>query len=160
MAPLILAESAPHPQILRLRRPVFLPISNLKFQIPSMADRVLTPVFPVIFPTPPQTIPKIEYPPSFIGTPLVYPRRTLGLFAEQVRMEIPKDLGQRINEAARLAVALHLQHSSDSQFVRVGFIPGGTVSSFGGAIFPIGGADHYGGAATDGLATAADREAA
>jgi len=66
-------------------------------------------------------------------------------------MEIPKDLGQRITEAARLAVALHLQQSSDSQFVRVGFIPGGTASLFGGAIFTIGGADHYGGAATDGL---------
>jgi hypothetical protein len=82
-------------------------------------------------------------------------------------MEIPKDLGQRITEAARLAVALHLQQSSDSQFVRVGFIPGGTASTFGGAIFSIGEADPNGGAATDGRcageayrATAADCEAA
>lgn len=70
-------------------------------------------------------------------------------------MEIPKDLGQRITEAARLAVALHLQHS-----LRSLPISGGTVSIIGGAIIPIGGADPYGGAATDGRATAADCEAA
>src|ERR1700722_7141615 len=50
-------------------------------------------------------------PPTSPGTPLVKPRLTLGRFAEQMRMEVPKDLGRRIVEAARLAVALHLQRS-------------------------------------------------
>jgi hypothetical protein len=55
----------------------------------------------------------------------------LGLFAEQMRMDLKKDLGQRIVEAARLAVMLHLQLLQDSS--------------------PIGGADPEGEAATDGV---------
>jgi hypothetical protein len=50
-------------------------------------------------------------------------------------MDVPKDLGQRIVEAVRLAVALHLQNSN---------------ANFGGAIFSIGGADRRGGAVMDG----------
>jgi hypothetical protein len=54
----------------------------------------------------------------------------LGLFAEQLRMhDVPKDLGGRIVEATRLAIALHLQRSPQVQ---------------------IGGADRRGGAAMDG----------
>ncbi|MGD0139349.1 MAG: hypothetical protein ABSD28_10765 [Tepidisphaeraceae bacterium] len=49
-------------------------------------------------------------------------------------MDVPKDLGQRIVEAARLAVALHLQHST---------------ANFGPALFSIGGADRGGGAVMD-----------
>lgn len=74
----------------------------------------------------------------------------LGLFAEQMRMDLPKDLGQRIVEAARLAVTLHLE---ESQYLS-----------------PIGGADREGEAATDGnrssspfaagFASAAESEAA
>jgi hypothetical protein len=59
-------------------------------------------------------------------------------------MDVPKDLGQRIVEAARLAVALHLQHS-----LRPQPNPGGAGHYFGGAIFSIGGADHGGGAVMD-----------
>jgi hypothetical protein len=59
---------------------------------------------------------------------------TLGLFAEQAPMDVPKDLGQRIVEAARLAVALHLQIST---------------ANFGPALFSIGGADRGGGAVMD-----------
>ena len=95
------------------------------------------------------------------GTRLVLPRRTLGLFAEQVRMDVPEDLGQRIVEAARLAVALHLQQSFLSDLN-----PGGT-GVHGGAIIPIGRADLYGPNATDGafpadsgFAPGADCEAA
>ena len=60
-------------------------------------------------------------------------------------MDIPNDLGRRIVEAARLAISLHLQHSLHSQS-----IPGGTGSTIGRAGLSIGGADFYGGAATDG----------
>ena len=49
-------------------------------------------------------------------------------------MDVPKDLGQRIVEAARLAVALHLQIST---------------ANFGPALFSIGGADRGGGAVMD-----------
>jgi hypothetical protein len=74
----------------------------------------------------------------------------LGLFAEQIRMDLPKDLGQRIVEAARLAAMLHLQQSQE--------------------IYPVGGADRVGEAARDGArcscsfaedtASAAESEAA
>jgi hypothetical protein len=38
----------------------------------------------------------------------------LGLYAEHMTMEmVPKDLGQRIAEAARLAVLLHLQEATE-----------------------------------------------
>jgi hypothetical protein len=54
-------------------------------------------------------------PISFPQSPLARPLLTLAgrwvAFAEQMRMEVPKDLGRRIVEAARLAVALHLQRS-------------------------------------------------
>jgi len=49
-------------------------------------------------------------------------------------MDVPKDLGQRIVEASRLAVALHLQISN---------------ANFGEVIFSIGGADRGGGAVMD-----------
>jgi hypothetical protein len=65
--------------------------------------------------------------------------------AEQMRMDIPKDLGQRIVEATRLAISLHMQHSLHSEF-----IPGGTGSTIGRAGLSIGGADFHGGAAKDG----------
>src|ERR1700679_1849512 len=71
--------------------------------------------------------------------------------AEQMRMDIPKDLGQRIVEATRLAISLHMQHSLHSQS-----ISGGTGSMIGRAGLSIGGADSQGeadfhaGAATDG----------
>jgi hypothetical protein len=64
-------------------------------------------------------------------------------------MEFPEDLGQRIVEAARLAVALHLQQSLIKELN-----PGGTGAKFGGAIIPIGRADLYGTNATDGDFTA------
>ena len=51
-------------------------------------------------------------------------------------MEFPEDLGQRIVEATRLAVTLHVQKSLE-------FIPGGTGRKIGGVGF-------FGGAATDG----------
>jgi hypothetical protein len=53
----------------------------------------------------------------------------LGPIAEQVRMEFPEDLGQRIVEAARLAAMLHVQQSVLNEF-----IPGGTGKSRGGAV--------------------------
>jgi len=59
-------------------------------------------------------------------------------------MDIPKDLGQRIVEAARLAVMLHMQHELRTH------TPGGTGRETGRAFLPIGGADDYGGAAMDG----------
>ena len=65
-------------------------------------------------------------------------------------MDIPEDLGQRIVEAARLAVALHLQQ----QFFDANLIPGGTGVGDGGAIIPIGRADLYGTNATDGAFSA------
>jgi hypothetical protein len=68
-------------------------------------------------------------------------------FAEQVRMEVPEDLGQRIVEATRLAVALHLQQSLLSE---LDLNPGGTGVNFGGAMISIGRADLYGPDATDG----------
>jgi hypothetical protein len=55
-------------------------------------------------------------------------------------MDIPKDLGQRIVEAARLAVMLHMQHELRSQS-----IPGGTGRETGRAFLPIGGAAMDGG---------------
>jgi hypothetical protein len=64
------------------------------------------------------------------GTPLVLPRRMLGRFAEQMPMDLPKDLGTRIVEAARLAAMLYLQQLQD--------------------LSPVGGADRSGEAATDG----------
>ena len=65
-------------------------------------------------------------------------------------MDIPEDLGQRIVEATRLAVALHLQQ----QFFDEKLIPGGTGMSDGRAIIPIGRADLYGTNATDGAFSA------
>ena len=62
------------------------------------------------------------------GTPLVLSLRTLGPIAEQVRMDFPEDLGQRIVEATRLAVMLHIQHS-----LHLESIPGGTGRATGGA---------------------------
>ncbi|MGD0390730.1 MAG: hypothetical protein ABSC42_17435 [Tepidisphaeraceae bacterium] len=47
-------------------------------------------------------------------------------------MDVPKDLGQRIVEATRLAVALHFQRSPRTNFLSIG------------------GADRVGGAVTDG----------
>jgi hypothetical protein len=67
-------------------------------------------------------------------------------------MDVPEDLGQRIIEATRLAVALHLQQSQLSErkhFLEINH-PGGTGVSDGGAIIPIGRADPYGPDATDG----------
>lgn len=60
-------------------------------------------------------------------------------------MNIPEDLGQRIVEATRLAVNVHMQFSLCDQS-----IPGGTGRRMGRACLPIGGADLYGGAAMDG----------
>jgi hypothetical protein len=65
-------------------------------------------------------------------------------------MDIPEDLGQRIVEATRLAVALHLQQ----QFVDANLSPGGTGVGDGGVIIPIGRADLYGTNATDGAFSA------
>jgi hypothetical protein len=62
----------------------------------------------------------------------------LAAFAELVRMDFPEDLGQRIVEATRLAVMLHIQNSLGLEF-----IPGGTGRE-------IGGVGLFGGAATDG----------
>jgi hypothetical protein len=53
----------------------------------------------------------------------------VGPFAEQVRMDFPEDIGQRIVEATRLAVMLHIQHSLQSET-----IPGGTGRATGGAV--------------------------
>jgi hypothetical protein len=72
-------------------------------------------------------------------------------------MDVPEDLGQRIVEAARLAVALHLQqsllserkHSPEINYLEITH-PGGTGVNDGGAIIPIGRADPYGPDATDG----------
>ena len=69
-------------------------------------------------------------------------------------MDFPEDLGQRIVEATRLAVMLHIQHSLQSET-----IPGGAGRTTGGAA-----KDHArvgGGASISaGGAWAADREAA
>ena len=67
-------------------------------------------------------------------------------------MDVPEDLGQRIIEAARLAVALHLQQSLLSERKHSLEInhPGGTGVNDGGAIISIGRADPYGPDATDG----------
>ena len=64
-------------------------------------------------------------------------------------MDIPKDLGQRIVEATRLAVMLHLQRELLSQH-ELRFPSGGTGRNSGRAALPIGGADFLGGAAMDG----------
>jgi hypothetical protein len=80
---------------------------------------------------------------------------SLGLFAEQATMDVPKDLGRRIVEASGLAVALHLQLSLCPKPN-----PGGAGQFFGPALFPIGGADRRGGGAvTDGGDSFAPRPA-
>jgi len=71
--------------------------------------------------------------------------RTLDPIAEQVRMDFPEDIGQRIVEATRLAVMLHIQHS-----LQMESFPGGTGRRAGDAGLPIGGVDFFGGAAMDG----------
>jgi len=83
-------------------------------------------------------------------------------------MDFPEDLGQRIVEATRLAVMLHIQHS-----LQMESFPGGTGRTTGRAGLPIGGAAMDGGDITPrparssragplaaGGASAAEREAA
>jgi hypothetical protein len=71
-------------------------------------------------------------------------------------MEFPKDLGQRIVEATRLAVMLHMQHELRSQS-----IPGGTGRKTGRAFLPIDGVDLRGGAsASRGGASISESEVA
>jgi hypothetical protein len=60
-------------------------------------------------------------------------------------MDFPEDIGQRIVEATRLAVMLHIQHS-----LQMESFPGGTGRRAGDAGLPIGGVDFFGGAAMDG----------
>jgi hypothetical protein len=76
-------------------------------------------------------------------------------------MDFPEDIGQRIVEATRLAVMLHVQHS-----LHLESIPGGTGRAIGGAVKDRaragGGASATRGGASvaAGGASAADREAA
>jgi hypothetical protein len=78
----------------------------------------------------------------------------LGPIAEQVRMDFPEDLGQRIVEATRLAVMLHIQHS-----LHLESIPGGTGRATGGAAINCARAGG-GASATRGGASVAESEAA
>lgn len=84
------------------------------------------------------------------GTPLVLALRTLGTFAEQVRMDFPEDLGRRIVEATRLAVMLHLQHS-----LYLESLPVGIRRRIGGAGLPIDSVDLFGGASAAAVGTSA-----
>lgn len=72
-------------------------------------------------------------------------------------MDVPKDLGQRILEATRLAVMLHLEHELRARLTigtesgsRALLLPGGAGWEIGRAEIPIDGVDCLGGAAMDG----------
>ncbi len=69
-------------------------------------------------------------------------------------MDFPEDIGQRIVEAARLAVTLHIQRS-----LLLESFPGGTGRAIGGAVIDCARAGG-GASATRGGASVADREAA